>query len=113
MQDGSLFYTRENQPYRSDYYSLIFAKAVRAAKLPEGTTSHDLRHAYASWLLDAGESVVAVAERLGHENAQLVLRVYGHLVTGREEHTRRAIDGAFASVSEGVMILDEVPEVLT
>jgi hypothetical protein len=29
-------------------------------------------------LLAAGESVVAVAERLGHENATLVLKTYGH-----------------------------------
>ena len=41
--------------------------------MPPGTTSHDLRHHYASVLLAAGESVVAVAERLGRENATLVL----------------------------------------
>ncbi|SFO32557.1 hypothetical protein SAMN05660359_02671 [Geodermatophilus obscurus] len=32
---------------------------------PKGTTSHDLRHHDVSVLLTAGESVVAVAERLG------------------------------------------------
>jgi integrase len=98
LSDGSLFYTRADQPYRSDYYSLIFARAVVAAELPEGTSSHDLRHAYASWLLAHDHSVVAVAERLGHDSAALVLSTYGHLVPGREEHTRRAIDAAFAAV---------------
>ena len=52
-------------------------------------SSHDLRHHYASVLLAAGESVVAVAERLGHENADLVLSTYGHLQPNAEEGTRR------------------------
>jgi integrase len=41
-------------------------------------------------LLAAGESVVAVAERLGHENATLVLKTYGHLMPDSEDRTRRA-----------------------
>lgn len=55
----------------------------------------DLRHHYASVLLAAGESVVAVAERLGHENATLVLTTYGHLLPDSEERTRRAVDVAW------------------
>jgi integrase len=69
--------------------------AVRKAGLPAGTTSHALRHHYASLLLAAGESVVAVAERLGHENATLVLTTYGHLMLDSEDRTRRAIDAAW------------------
>jgi hypothetical protein len=44
---------------------------------------------YASVLLAAGESVVAVAERLGHDNASLVLSTYGHLIPGGEQRTPR------------------------
>jgi integrase len=95
-EDGSLFYTRTGAVYRHDYYgSMILAKAVQRAGLPVGTTSHDLRHHYASVLLAAGESVVAVAERLGHENASLVLSTYGHLMPDLEDRTRRAIDEAW------------------
>jgi len=42
-------------------------------------------------LLAAGESVVAVAERLGHDNASLVLSTYGHLLPDQEERNRTAI----------------------
>jgi site-specific recombinase XerD len=35
----------------------VFKPAVQKAGLPAGTTSHDLRHHYASVLLAAGESV--------------------------------------------------------
>jgi integrase len=73
----------------------------RVRACPAGVTSHDLRHHYASVLLAAGESVVAVAERLGHENATLVLRTYGHLMPDSEDRTRRAIDTAW-STSDGL-----------
>ncbi|MFI5851814.1 hypothetical protein ACIA8B_30600 [Micromonospora chalcea] len=51
-----------------------------------------MRHHYASVLLMQGESVITVAERLGHENATLVLSTYGHLMPDSEERTRRAVD---------------------
>ena len=55
---------------------------------------------YASVLLAAGESVVAVAERLGHENATLVLKTYGHLMPDSEDRKGRTIDTAW-STSDG------------
>ena len=50
-----MFTTRTVASYRHDYYgSMIFDAAVRRAGLPSGTTTHDLRHHYASVLLEAG-----------------------------------------------------------
>lgn len=98
--DGSLFTTKTSAVYRHDYYgSRIFTDAVERAGLPAGTTTHDLRHHYASVLLAAGESVVAVAERLGHENASLVLSTYGHLMPDSEDRTRRAVDEAWNAIT--------------
>ncbi len=73
----------------------LAAGAARAAELPAGTTSHNLRHHFASVLLAAGESVVAVAECLGHDNATLVLQCYGHLMPHSEGRMRKAIDAAY------------------
>jgi integrase len=102
-EDGTLFTTRFGTPYRHDYYgSQIFARAVASASLPKSTTSHDLRHHYASVLLAQGESVVAVAERLGHHNASLVLSTYGHLMPDSEDRTRRAIDTAWSGCAPPV-----------
>lgn len=98
--DGTLFTSQLGTPYRHDYYgSRIFARAVRDSGLPVDTTPHDLRHHYASVLLAAGESVVAVAERLGHDNANLVLSTYGHLMPDSEDRTRRAVDRAWSRVT--------------
>ena len=78
--EGLLFHTSVGTPFlRQDYRTRAFTGAVRkAAKndlaFPVGTTPHDLRRYSASVLLDAGESVVTVAELLGHRNAALVVR---------------------------------------
>ncbi|MQA13708.1 MAG: tyrosine-type recombinase/integrase [Pseudonocardiaceae bacterium] len=98
---GLLFHTSTDRPYASEHYGTrVFGAGIERAKLPAGTTPHDLRHHYASVLLAAGESVVAVAERLGHTDATLVLQVYGHLMADREDHTRRAVDTAHHAVFE-------------
>lgn len=99
---GLLFHTSSDRPYHHDWINnKTFVPAALKAGLPKGTTSHDLRHHYASVLLAAGESVIAVAERLGHDNANLVLSTYGHLLPNLEDRTRKAVDAAWNAVSEG------------
>ncbi|MFK4099625.1 tyrosine-type recombinase/integrase [Streptomyces sp. NPDC019531] len=57
---------------------------------------HAYRHAYASVLLDAGESIKALSEYLGHSDAGFTLRTYTHLMPNSESRTRRAMDAALA-----------------
>ncbi|WP_405869076.1 tyrosine-type recombinase/integrase [Streptomyces sp. NBC_00005] len=59
---------------------------------------HALRHFYASVLLDAGESIKAVSQYLGHSDPGLTLRVYAHLMPSSQERTQQAIDTALATV---------------
>lgn len=62
--------------------------------VPEDTSPHDLRHHYASMLIDGGESVVVVARRLGHANPSMTLDVYSHLFQDTAERTRSVVDAA-------------------
>lgn len=114
VRSGLLFHTAAGTALDQDYYTRrVFGKAVATvntairkanAELPAGAprepelnaTSHDLRHHFASVLIAAGESVVAVAEWLGHDGAGLVLSTYGHLMPNSEDRMRKAIDGAYA-----------------
>lgn len=50
-------------------------KAARSEPLPR---PHDTRHAYATHLLALGMTAHAVADLMGHEDAALVTRRYGH-----------------------------------
>jgi integrase len=52
--------------------------SLKAAKVGGSARFHDLRHADATYALAAGLSAHAVAALLGHSDAGLVLRRYGH-----------------------------------
>lgn len=50
---------------------------------------HDLRHTFASLLIQNGESLVYVKDQLGHHSIQITVDTYGHLVPGAN---RQAVD---------------------
>jgi integrase len=98
--DGLIFTAPRGGPWAASRpLWRAYHDAAVAAGLPDGTSSHDLRHHYASVLLAAGESVHAVAERLGDTPA-LVLDTYGHVMPDQEDRTRMAVDAAWASAPE-------------
>jgi integrase len=41
---------------------------------------HDLRHTFASHLLDQGENPVYVSKQLGHASPVITLTIYAHLI---------------------------------
>ena len=51
---------------------------------------HDLRHSFASLLLQNGESLTYVKEQMGHSSINVTVDIYGHLVPGGN---RQAVDG--------------------
>lgn len=64
----------------------LFHKLIILAGVPH-IRFHDLRHTAASLLVRRGVPIKAVAERLGHTDASLTLRVYTHVY---EEQRREA-----------------------
>lgn len=72
-----------------------FEAARKAAGLPH-VRWHDLRHTYASWLVQAGQPLGAVRELLGHSTIAVTQR-YAHLAP---EHLRAAV-GALPRVRRG------------
>jgi integrase len=83
---------------RNDFNRWSWHRALDAAGVPHGRASgmHALRHFYASVLLDAGESLKALSEYLGHHDPGFTLRTYTHLMPSSEKRTREAVNRAFA-----------------
>ncbi len=94
--------SRESKAMNRTYFnSRVWKPALVAAGVEPTRVNgcHALRHFYASVLLDAGESIKAVSEYLGHSDAGFTLRVYTHLLPASEGRTRRAVDAALDSTS--------------
>jgi integrase len=94
-----VFISRERKPLNRNYFNrCIWHPALIAAGVTPGRSNgmHALRHFYASVLIDAGESVKAVAEYLGHTDPGFTLRVYAHLFPSSDERARQAVDNVFA-----------------
>ena len=54
---------------------------------------HDMRHAFATLLLDAGEEVAVISKMLGHADYATTVDVYSHLSRERSRVAAARIDG--------------------
>lgn len=70
----------------SSWYPLL----VRAS-LPR-RTFHTLRHSAATLMIGAGTHIRAVAERLGHADPAVTLRVYSHVTPSMQNEAAAAMD---------------------
>jgi integrase len=66
----------------------LFNRLLTDAKLRR-VRFHDLRHGFASLLLQNGESLTYVKEQMGHSSINVTVDIYGHLVPGGN---RQAVD---------------------
>jgi len=88
-----LFSNRDRQPLRRNTLGDSWNRIRTKLDLPPAARGwHSLRHTYASWLIEAGLSVVAVQARLGHASATETLEVYSHLWPSSDDDTRTAIE---------------------
>jgi integrase len=83
--DDLVFGTRTGLPYRSLERPWRAALAKAGVK---GFRFHDLRHAFASRLVEGGTDLLTVAQLLGHSSLAMVQR-YAHL---SPQHRREAVD---------------------
>jgi integrase len=95
LADRLVFTSREHKPLNRNHFNrYVWRSALLAAGVTPGPGNgmHALRHFYASVLIDAGESVRAVADYLGHADPGFTLRVYAHLFPSSAARARHAVD---------------------
>ena len=92
-RDNYLFVRPKGGPLERDKFrQSVIRPALRAAGLPDTLRTYDLRHSHASLLIDRGANVLAVAQRMGHSDPTVTLRVYGHLFDGVQEKLTEELD---------------------
>ena len=80
-QDEDLIFPNEaGQPLNySNVVQRYFLKALKDAEIPR-LRFHDLRHTYASLLIEQGENIKYVQTQLGHSTPTVTLNIYSHLM---------------------------------
>jgi integrase len=68
------------------FYGLLIKAKLRKVRF------HDLRHTFASLLLQNGESPVYVKEQMGHSSIQVTVDLYGHLIPGGNKQAVDRLD---------------------
>ena len=90
LEDEALFLRADGSPW----YRVALVRAMRAActaaRVRPAATFHTLRHTYASHLVQAGVPLIFVAETLGHSDARMVTKHYGHLAPSHVADAIRA-----------------------
>ncbi|GGR80242.1 site-specific integrase [Micromonospora fulviviridis] len=85
----------------------MLERAIRDARqrvpgLPDGFRFHDLRHYFASLLIESGASVKVVQARLRHGSAKTTLDTYGHMFPDSDEATRSAVDAVLVARADSL-----------
>ena len=84
-----VFINEEGQPLdQNNWRRRVFEKVLEKAELRR-VTPHDMRHTFASLLLQQGESPQYVKQQMGHHSIQVTVDIYGHLIPGSN---RQAVD---------------------
>ena len=68
------------------FYGLLTKAKLRKVRF------HDLRHSFASLLLQNGESPVYVKDQMGHSSIQVTVDLYGHLIPGGNKQAVDRLD---------------------
>jgi integrase len=87
-----VFLSQAGHPVDGDNLrSRVFYRLLEKAGLRH-VRFHDLRHTFASLLIQQNQSLAYVCEQMGHSSIQVTVDVYGHLVPGSNRAAVDALD---------------------
>lgn len=96
-EDDLIFQTDDGRGLLASSVERIFKSAAKKAGIDECLTFHNLRHTFASRLIEHGYPITLVQNQLGHKTPDITLKVYSHLfnMAGQEDKLRQTL-GTFA-----------------
>jgi len=103
--DDFVFATVKGTPHG---YRNIERRGLDAAAEKAGIDDlhfHDLRHTFASMLIEAGADIVFLSNQLGHANPSITLQVYSHMIRleAHAERTRELLERRGRGVLENAL----------
>lgn len=92
---------------RPSAVSREFRLIARDYGLPPEASFHTLRHTHATWLLLNKADMKTVQERLGHADVATTMRIYGHVLPGRDQAMADVFDDVAQRFADGGADPDE------
>lgn len=89
---GYVFTTKDGRPMQWRSLGAAFVRAQARAQVRR-QRFHDMRHAFATLLLGAGEEIAVTSKMLGHADYSTTVDVYSHLSTERSRVAAARING--------------------
>lgn len=77
-RESELVFTKEGRKLEGNNVSRRLRQYIRLAGLDRRLHFHSLRHSFASWLIQSGESLYVVQKLLGHASPRMS-QIYSHL----------------------------------
>jgi len=88
-----------------------FNPALTTAELPK-IRFHDLRHTYASLLIEQGENIKYIQSQLGHSSPTVTLNVYAHLMKPVNQDAACRLENTIFETSGSKMVAETKKEVI-
>ena len=95
-----------SRPFRPDTITSRFIDLCKALGI-RGVRFHDLRHFTATQLIAAGIDVRTVAGRLGHQDANMTLKTYAHVLEGRDRAAADVMGAVLWSIPQAPQKADQ------
>lgn len=94
-----VFISEDGTPLeQANFHHRIWRKLLAKAEL-RYIRVHDLRHTFASLLIQNGESLAYVKEQMGHHSIKITVDTYGHLMPGGNQAAVDKLDGLETATS--------------
>ncbi|HBQ26874.1 MAG TPA: hypothetical protein DD791_10815 [Syntrophomonas sp.] len=88
---GFVFVNSSGRPYYPDYVSHKFQEYVKSAGLRQ-VRFYDFRHSHATYLLELGEDIKVISDRLGHSTIMLTGDTYTHVQQSIQQKVAKKLD---------------------
>jgi len=89
-----VFCDETGDPYKPNFITTSFKRDTKKANLPV-IRFHDLRHGHATMLLELGEDLKVISDRLGHSTITLTADTYSHVREKMQREASNKLEQAF------------------